>query len=443
MDSILHVSILDELPEFDPMDEGDVDPAYELEQALSVQARLRELQDDLTAQRQISSSTASTLKLVGSSLESIQSHFRSYPVTTYTRAPSTINLVVTQEGLAQGLKEAVVKVAKAVWKFIVSVFTTIKNYYTSNRRKAQQAQHAAKNVAVLAEANNRSAELLAGSAMDQLQKDALFTEVEALREQIERNFGGKWNALMQDLVEKGVASDNLHLFKVLGSVIHYDAEAFMKSIGLFIAQAEEGLKQQAEPDVLALKLAAVNVDTLRVNEEIEDYVDELLRNTSVRKAPNVNEYQATYATVMGSVKSQQSHRLPMGADLTTLIKAAELVHSMLGEGYLADYNNIATSMLKVTVNLDNASRVTEQLIRAGVDVSPVLLDYRSLASGIQAMETTMQVIFSQVMALTNIVSQFEQRRLAIYNRYIGAPGTSPALKAQLLAVRNELRRNLR
>lgn len=446
MDTHLQFAVLDDVPSFEEQEEPLADPAHELNVLFGLQSRLSALQQTLSMEGQVSSIQATTLKTLGMGLglESIDAHFRAYPIATYTKQPSTINLRVTQEGLAAGLKEAVVKAAKAVWKFILLVFNNIKSYYTANRRKAQQAQQSARNVGTLAAANERSAALLAeNDGLSQAQKDALFAEVDQIRVQVEKTFGSKWNQLLQDLVNGGLTSNNLLLFKLLSGLIHHDADRFMKSVSDFVRLAEDGLKKQQPPDVLALTLAGVNLDILRVQPEVKEQVDALLRNTSVRRADNVSDYQAAYATLMGSVKSQQSHRVPMSADLLELVKASELVQSILGQGYLEDYQATGTAMLKVTVNLDNAAKMTETLIRAGVDISSVLVEYRSLASGIQNMETTLQVIHGQVLALTSVVSQFEQRRLAVYNRYINDPQTPEGLKRELMAVRNELRRNLR
>jgi hypothetical protein len=110
--------------------------------AETVLASLESLKRRLVTAGKIDRTTASTIKTMTIGMESMERHFSTHPIKSYTTLPSTTNLTITLEGLLANIGRAIVNAIKAIIKFIKGLFTATKNRRKENNKKFDTVQKA-------------------------------------------------------------------------------------------------------------------------------------------------------------------------------------------------------------------------------------------------------------------------------------------------------------
>ncbi len=115
----------------------------ELEKNRKQIRELNRVSKDLSARGVINRGVAASIESLADTVPSLESHFKSYPVQSYTEGFTRTNLKVTQEGLVGGIVSAVVNALKKIAGWIGSAFKWLWNMITGKKETCQKAEKAA------------------------------------------------------------------------------------------------------------------------------------------------------------------------------------------------------------------------------------------------------------------------------------------------------------
>jgi hypothetical protein len=444
--------LIEEIPELVSMEEAEQALDYPLRVAIEQVESLLSMSVRLHSMGGIDRTSAQTLSQMSTGLESLDKHFTRHPITSYTMMPSQTNYKVTQEGLLTGIAGAIINAVKAFWKFCQDVFKNIVAYYRNNKTVIASAQKATHNVGVLAQANAASQNVLNTSGNTML-TDEIEREIQVVQEALYTQTAGKWNALVDLMFPDGDDIESavpLLLFKLMTTGINDDGERFMGLVTQFNDTMDGIVKSGViELDVLTSVLPLAL--TMEPNPISLELAKQNGYDTRVRKAEGVTDYLALQNFWMTYVKSRKAARIRGKGTFTEVFEAAKYTETVLSEGFVAAYGANTDSLLKISLAIDELSKNNTQQMnaldfsdRAAVEaITALMSQLRSYVSGMYAMESASQGIYRELTFLTNVISQYEQRRRVVYDRYIADPRVDSKLRTELFNLRNGMRKDLK
>jgi len=444
--------LIEEIPELVSMEEADQALDYPLQVAQERLGSLLSIADRIKEMGGIDRTQAQTLSRMSVGLESLDKHFTRHPVTSYTMLPSQVNYRVTQEGLLTGIAGAIVNAIKAFWKFCQDVFKSIVAYYRNNKTVIAAAQKATHNVAVLAQANAKAQDVLSTSGNTMLTEE-IEREMQQIREALYSQTAGKWNSLVDLMFPDGDDIESavpLMLFKLLTTGINDDSTRFMELVTSF-NETMDGIIKNGHIDLDVLTTVLPMALTLDPNPISLELAKQNGYDTRVRKAEGVTDYLALQNFWMTYVKSRKAMRIRGKGTFEEVFEAAKYTETVLSEGFVAAYGANTDSLLKISLAIDELSKSnTSQMAqldfsdRSAVNaITAIMGQLRSYVSGMYAMESASQGVYRELTFLTNVISQYEQRRRVVYDRYIADPRVDQKLRTQLFDLRNGMRKDLK
>ena len=111
----------------------------ELEKNRKQMRELNRISKDLSDRGVINRGVAASIESLADTVPSLESHFKSYPVQSYTEAFTRTNLKVTQEGLVGGIVSAVVNALKKIAGWISSAFKWLWNMITGKKAAVEKS----------------------------------------------------------------------------------------------------------------------------------------------------------------------------------------------------------------------------------------------------------------------------------------------------------------
>lgn len=433
---------LGEVPEEELPDEFVDVTDHDVKVALETIHKIDDLLRTLEITQAIDRTTASTLRTFCTGLESIQNHFNTYPLCSYTRAPSSTNLKATQESLGLAALAALRNFIKAVLKFLSDVIKGILAYRRSNRRAVAMAARVANNVEVLSELNAKTEDILRDTLSPTI-SPKFVEKMQSIESSVLRTTKIKWNALL-DKVANGYqdpTTDPLWLFRCIVTSINVDAE----KVEQYLKHLLQHLGDE-NPDYL------VSNDPMAVNknEPLLEIATKLGAWPTELGNGDWTDYQKLAYSLQNRLKGFQMTMAGGSIDLSSLRTSLTTVRSLLSDSYLREFESNTSALSSVDKRMDEVMVKLRKQVEvldptednAARDLNQVMSLMRSYTLGLQNMDNTARLIFSQVGYLTNIFAEYERLRRKAMDEFITGPGLETSDRQRLVKLRDQYRKKL-
>jgi len=433
---------LGEVPEEELPDEFVDVTDHDVKVALETIHKIDDLLRTLEITQAIDRTTASTLRTFCTGLESIQNHFNTYPLCSYTRAPSSTNLKATQESLGLAALAALRNFIKAVLKFLSDVIKGILAYRRSNRRAVAMAARVANNVEVLSELNAKTEDILRDTLSPTI-SPKFVEKMQSIESSVLRTTKIKWNALL-DKVANGYqdpTTDPLWLFRCIVTSINVDAE----KVEQYLKHLLQHLGDE-NPDYL------VSNDPMAVNknEPLLEIATKLGAWPTELGNGDWTDYQKLAYSLQNRLKGFQMTMAGGSIDLSSLRTSLTTVRSLLSDSYLREFESNTSALSSVDKRMDEVMVKLRKQVEvldpiegnAARDLNQVMSLMRSYTLGLQNMDNTARLIFGQVGYLTNIFAEYERLRRKAMDEFITGPGLETSDRQRLVKLRDQYRKKL-
>lgn len=433
---------LDEVPEEELPDEFSDVTDHPVKIALEMIDKIHDMSETLLSTRQVDRTQAQTMRSFCTGLESMAEHFRSYPVNSYTRTPTTVNLTATQESLGLSALSALRNFIKIVLKFLSDVIKGILAYRRSNRRQVTLTAKVSQNLEVLSELNAKTEEILR-DVLSPTIAPKFADKMQSIESQIVRTTKVKWNALL-DKVANGYqdpTTDPIWLFRCIVTSINADAAKVEQHLKYLVQ-----LTNKNDSDYLvANALLAVNR-----NEPLLDIASKMDAWPTELGNDDWTDYQKLAYSIQNRLKGLQMTMAGANIDLAGLRSSLGTIRSLMSDNYLREFEGNTAALASVDKQMDELTGKLRKQIevldptegKSMAGISNAITMLRSYTLGLQNMDTSARLIFSQVGYLTNIFSEYEKLRRKAMDEFIVGPGLETSDRQKLVKLRDQYRKRL-
>lgn len=303
--------------------------------------RLEQIRDEITKADGVTSAQARTLKTFIPSLESL---FERYPVSSYTNLPTRTNLKVTQEGIGSAIWDAIVRAAKAIWRFLGNLWTGMINLVRRLFGFAPKAAAATKNAAEMQDAVNKATASSSFNAIDAQLREDYDAKVNALQLKTLGEMKKHMNSLFNDVVDFSLKKNSQYASSLAPMIVKTNEDiSLLYKLGAAIAKTfNHG-----------------NIDqVVELNKSIVDEYDNLRIDNQwglkpeVFKAPN---YLSKCESVNAIINQLKSDGKEMDFNISSLdAKPDRLIDVVSG----SSFNKINSLMIDVK-SVDSSTRSAE------------------------------------------------------------------------------------
>lgn len=410
---------------------------FETEKASALRDRLQEVREEMEGTGLIARSSIDSVAKLTTGIESMQRFLANYPVASFTSLPSAVNYHPAMEGIISTIRDTAVKIIKAIWKFLGSVFKGLHNLWKLSSPSYQKAAKVAKNV--------EKAQVIT----DEIASAARSVEDNNLRGDIERAWNeltlkmanttsSNYNALLNWVV--GYNKDVMDAEKLLIALyasLESQAADYLTLTSDFISTVEsvnkrlsgnhvtENNRLAAGPEFIGRCKWLLDHEALLPDSNVEGIVKEAYGKLRVTNPNGITYFQATYDNFLNWVKDQKNTRYQVAekavsqvCDATPVIKVTldranvtmgKLTDVMLNIGLRFDK---ASDAAQVMVNNDN---VSDEMLAAA---EQVLQRLSSLCSGLNSAHSSIQVILNEYMQALRLRTGYIRGEIGMYQKFL-------------------------